>query len=470
MTDTNSMEIRFVELMSRLFQLDEAERLDFGIYRIIRKHNREVRAFLGEVVSQNGNKVLRGGKLSEIIENAFAGADDEQTAGDKFRLKDLEKELGFSVGATADAMKTELSRLEKIPATRKLVGEYRDTKERLAARDTAETDRMEVYNRLYQFFERHYQDGDFIVERCYGKDGSRYIRSTGDDTEFHFATQEMYYIKSGDIFTDFPVTLSHGQQIVFTVDPDILEETRAALRLTDKAHYELDTVTRNEKREIIVVLKYLKKAQTEKEKTRISMEVQKACGGDPAEIKRWLNLFIARNQSDFFIHKRLGETLSEDLDIFIKTEVLDADQLLAGGDLPRRMIKVGRVVHEIGLQIIAFLGVLEDFQRRLWEKKKLVLDTWYVITLDRIAALAGEEWLIDRIDAIIKKQQAEWNSLGFGNIAKPEQSRVEKPANLFMKSMYHWLPLPVDTGNFDDAFKWDLLAAVTIEHALDDAI
>lgn len=55
---------------------------------------------------------------------------------------------------------------------------------------------------LYQFFSRHYQDGDFIVEHRYGRDGSRYIRSTGEDTEFHWATEDIYYIKSGDIFTE----------------------------------------------------------------------------------------------------------------------------------------------------------------------------------------------------------------------------------------------------------------------------
>ena len=152
MTDTNSMEIRFVELMTRLFQLDEAERLDFGIYRIIRRHNHEVRGLLGEVTSEEGSKVLRGGELAKIIERAFTGANDEQTAEDRFRLKDLEKELGFSVGMTADAIGTKLSELEKIPATKGMVDEYRSRKERLAASNTAESDRMEVYNCLYQFY------------------------------------------------------------------------------------------------------------------------------------------------------------------------------------------------------------------------------------------------------------------------------------------------------------------------------
>jgi adenine-specific DNA-methyltransferase len=470
MNDRNVMEVRFVQLMSQLFQLDEAERLDFGIYRIIKRHNLEVQEFLGEVVSEGGNKVLRGGKLSEIIEKAFTVEDDEQTAGDRYRIQGIEKKLGLSLGLPAEALNAKLSELEKIPATKDLVEEYRSRKEHLAASGTAEADRMEVFNRLYQFFDRHYQDGDFIVERRYGKDGSRYIRSTGDDTEFHFATEDMYYIKSGDIFTDFPVSLSYGQQIVFTLDPETLEKTRSTLRPTDKAHYELHEVTRNEQGQVIVVLKYLKNAQTDKEKERIAVEVHKACGGDPAEIKRWLNQFIARNQSDFFIHKRLKETLTEDLDIFIKTEVLDADQLMGGGDLPQRMIKVGRVVRQIGLQIIDFLAVLEDFQRRLWEKKKLVFETRYVITLDRIATLAGEEWLTPHLDAIIEGQQAEWEELGLGTISRREQCRGEKESNLFTKSVYRWLPLPVDTANFDEAFKWDLLAAVTARHPLDDAI
>ena len=43
------VESRFVELMTELFQMDEAQALDFGIYRVIRRHNREVQAFLGQV-------------------------------------------------------------------------------------------------------------------------------------------------------------------------------------------------------------------------------------------------------------------------------------------------------------------------------------------------------------------------------------------------------------------------------------
>ena len=61
------METRFVELMAELFQMDEAEALDFGLYRIIRRHNREVRSFLGEIISEKEAKTLQGGQLAELL-------------------------------------------------------------------------------------------------------------------------------------------------------------------------------------------------------------------------------------------------------------------------------------------------------------------------------------------------------------------------------------------------------------------
>lgn len=79
---------------------------------------------------------------------------------------------------------TQLATLEKIPATAQLAAEYRSRIEQRAAGSTATADRLEVLNRLYQFFSRHYQDGDFIVERRYGRAGSRYIRSTGEDIDY----------------------------------------------------------------------------------------------------------------------------------------------------------------------------------------------------------------------------------------------------------------------------------------------
>lgn len=462
------METRFVELMAELFQLDEAEALDFGLYRVIRRHNREVRAFLGEIVADGAAKALQGGRLAELLDAAFASVGHEAQAEDKFRVKELEKQLGLKPGMTQAQREAVLAQAEGIPAASGIVTEYRSRTETLGLQQTVQQDRAEVLNRLYQFFSRHYQDGDFIVERRYGKGGARYVKSTGEDTEFHWATEDMYYIKSGDIFTDFPVRLGNGQRVVFGVSAESLQATRAALKPNDKAHYELEKAA-PDGNVLRVSLAYLKGAQTEKQKDEIVAAVQKAGGGDAADIRRWFNRYAARNQSDFFIHKRLREALSEDLDIFIKTEVLDTEQLLAGGDLPQRVMKVARIVRDVGGHIVAFLAALEDFQKALWEKKKLVFETRYVITLDRLERYAPA-WLAHNIDTIVAGQRQEWQELGLGDYSDAAACIRRTVGDLATPATAQYLPLPVDTRNFDAAFKWSLLEAVTAATALDEAL
>ena len=193
-TTQSQAETRFVALMTELFQMDEAQALDFGIYRVIRRHNQEVRAFLGEIVTMGEDACLEGGRLGALLDAAFAASDRETAAGDLYRLQAIADQLGLRPGMTAEQRATLLGQAEAMPISKPLVEEYRALKESLAQRQTAEEDRAEVLNRLYQFFSRHYQDGDFIVARRYGRGGARYVRSTGEDTEFHWATEDMYYI------------------------------------------------------------------------------------------------------------------------------------------------------------------------------------------------------------------------------------------------------------------------------------
>jgi len=465
------IETRFFALMSELFQLDEAEALDFGLYRVIRRHNHEVRAFLGEIVGEGEAKHLQGGQLQAHLEQAFDQANAGGREADARRLAQLEAVLKINAGMPASERESQLAKAAEFRPED--VAEYRSLKDALNSSQNGKADRAEVLNRLYQFFSRHYQDGDFIVERRYGKGGARYVKSTGEDTEFHWATEDMYYIKSGDIFTDFPVRLANGQRLVFSVEPESLKATREALKPNDKAHYELANVAKDGDA-LRVSLNYHKGTKgADAKKVAIVDATQKAGAGmgeeSAQDIKRWLNRFIARNQSDFFIHKRLKAALTDDLDIFLKTEVLDVDQLLASGDIPNRAIQVARIVREVGGHIIEFLAVLEDFQKALWEKKKLVLETRYAITLDRLARHAPE-WLTQHIDTIVETQRQEWQELGLGDYPSRDDCVRITTGHMATPSTEHYLPLPVDTLHYDAAFKWSMLEAVTAATPLDDVL
>ena len=218
----SEVEARFISLMTELFQLREAEELDFGVYRLIRRHNRKVRDFLGDVVQENGKLVLRGGELSAIFDNEFRQLAALTLEDQKRIFAALGAELGLRSGDSDKQIEERLSHIETAPMARHKVAEYRAMRSGLLDAYGAGADRAEVLNRLLEFYGRHYQDWDFIVQRRFGKDGARYVKSIGEDTEFRWATEDMYYIKSGDIFTDYEIRLSNGKRLRFAVDAAVL--------------------------------------------------------------------------------------------------------------------------------------------------------------------------------------------------------------------------------------------------------
>ena len=95
--------------------------------------------------------------------------------------------------------------------------------------------------------------------------------------------------------------------------------------------------------------------------------------------------YTARNTFDYFIHKDLGGFLRRELDFFIKNEVMHLDdiehesapkveQYLSGDQSnPQHRPQDHRLPEQ-----------LENFQKKLWLKKKFVIETNYCITLDRV--------------------------------------------------------------------------------------
>ena len=133
-------------------------------------------------------------------------------------------------------------------------------------------------------------------------------------------------------------------------------------------------------------------------------------------LAKYISHYTARNSMDYFIHKDLGGFLKRELDFFIKNELMRLDDI--GLDdahsnpnaLTQTLSKI-RVLRRIATQLIAFLAQLENFQKKLWLKKKFVTETQYCITLDRIIAM-GED-ANDLLQAIAgnNAQRAEWVKL-----------------------------------------------------------
>jgi adenine-specific DNA-methyltransferase len=174
-----------------------------------------------------------------------------------------------------------------------------------------------------------------------------------------------------------------------------------------------------------------------------------------SRLEAHLRQYTARNTFDYFIHKDLGEFLQRELDFYIKNEVVHLDDI-EGEGAPRveqYLCKI-KVIRIVARKIIGFLAQLEDFQKKLWLKKKFVVDTQYCVTLDRIP-----EELYPEI-AANEAQRNEWVKLMAidkikENLVTPGYS--EPLTSEFLKSCPGLL---VDSSNFSKDFLARLLSSV----------
>ena len=76
----------------------------------------------------------------------------------------------------------------------------------------------EVFNHLYNFFSRYYEDGDFIPRRWYGAARERFaVPYNGEETFFHWANRGQHYVKTGEVFRDYAFTVDAGFDGTFRV-------------------------------------------------------------------------------------------------------------------------------------------------------------------------------------------------------------------------------------------------------------
>src|SRR5205823_244654 len=132
------------------------------------------------------------------------------------------------------------------------------------------------------------------------------------------------------------------------------------------------------------------KAPTEKNKDRTLLE-------------KHLTEYTATNTFDYFIHKDLGGFLRRELDFYIKNEVMYLDDIESGSapHVEQYLAKI-KAMRRIAHKVVDFLAQLENFQKKLWLKKKFVVETNYCITLDRVS-----EQLYPEI-ALNNAQREEW--------------------------------------------------------------
>lgn len=161
---TLSAKEQFHALLRNLFQFDSAD-LDFGIYRIMNYKRQAIEKWIAEDLPCAVSDELRRGALADQ-----AQAQDALQAA---RQKVLDA-LG------EDALDADGSLAEKYRET-KAGNEYLEAQEKARGARSSEALEAAIYNHLYTFFSRYWQDGDFISKRRYSKKERYAIPYNGEE-------------------------------------------------------------------------------------------------------------------------------------------------------------------------------------------------------------------------------------------------------------------------------------------------
>ena len=400
-------EQKFRDILAEILQLDQAE-LDFGIYRIMNQKRKDIEAFLNNRLVPEVTKILKA-----------------QTAAG-----------------------TDISAMEN-----------------------------EVFSHLAKFFSRYYEGGDFISKRRY-KDDAYAIPYSGEEVKLYWANADQYYIKTSEYFKNYSFVLPTNHRKVHFVlrDADTEQNNNKAANNMERRFQlcEEDCIA-EEDDELNIFFTYELMPKTTKQDALIKDAEAKIISSfaegkytDFAELvnekvpteknkertllMKHLQDYTAKNNFDYFIHKDLGGFLRRELDFYIKNEVMFLDDLDAT-HIMEHLAQV-KAIKQVGEKIITFLAQLEDFQKKLWLKKKFVVGCDYCITLDRIPRTLYPEIIAN------DEQRKEWVRLFVIDEIKGDMMTEGYSEPLTEKFLEDNPFLVLDTKFFSAEFKHKLVGSM----------
>ena len=457
--------------LKQMFQIDRPD-LDFGVYRILNARRHEIGEYLDTRLKQ---------KVEELLNTTKQGMASTQQETLIARIKDEFGKRAFDeVGNLIDA--------DALASP--------DGQAYMALRQQADSsfDEGQVYNHLATFFSRYYDEGDFISQRRY-KGDTYAIPYAGEEVMLHWANKDQYYTKSSEIFSNYRIKfdeLGFSDKVLnFRLlsadtakdnqkDNDkkrvfvMLGKKRDITRTDENGEEYTETVypveMSEDGSEMTVWFEYVAlDAKSSQDKineathddvladSQVTTDWQTILTSPaPTEkqpkrdlFTKHLTNYTTKNTADYFIHKDLGKFLNNELDFYIKNEVMHLDNVVNSESFAEieQSLAIVKCLRLIGRELIGFLASLEDFQKRLWLKKKFVVDSHYCVTLDRVDADLYAEIADNPL------QWEQWESLGLRDAIAQKDGQAWGDVSVLSSFPF----LMVDTSLFSGEFKAKLL-------------
>ena len=319
-----------------------------------------------------------------------------------------------------------------------------------AAKDTASNE-ADVYDHLYRFFERYYDNGDFMSRRYFaretdGKAAPYAVPYDGREVYLHWANRDQYYIKTCEYLTNFTfdptAALSRSCQAQDGATGEAGDPARPLPhrrgrrgrarqrqgrrgkdRATSSCTTENPVGLHRERRAAELVIHFEYRPRPGEDRAGRHLAARSSRRAQTGADQRWLTADW-RRRDDYvaaltYRAAQAARDGSEKADARCWRKYLDrtppatpsttsstrtwaascgaswtstsrtrsCTSTTSRTQTPRASSSTSprsRCIRRIAGKIIDFLAQLEDFQKKLWLKKKFVVETQYCITLDRI--------------------------------------------------------------------------------------
>ncbi len=296
----------------------------------------------------------------------------------------------------------------------------------------------EFFDRLYSFFEKYFSESGSVYfvktanyQRVYEK-----VYTDNQDVVLFWKTHMLYYVKSDILFQSVDVSVKDentAKEYDFYFDAGELEHKQNNEKKELIFSFN-DIKKEDDKEKFVFKISYSEKGKKTKiedisRKTKIPEEI----------LRKAFKAFKKQTEVDFFINKNAEKFLTEQLDLYLHQILLEEKN-----KFDQKRLDQIKTIKEFALKIIKFIAQFEDELVRVWNKPKFVLNSNYVITLDKLS-----DEIIKKIEKHknLKEQIKEWQELGM----------VDEKFDFKKRDREKHKYLPIDTKYFKD-LEFDILA------------
>ena len=302
----------------------------------------------------------------------------------------------------------------------------------------------ELFTKLHTFFKTYFSESGSIYfsytplkSKVYEK-----IYANNQDVMLFWKTNMLYYVKTDNMFKSISFNYTiEGSEYTVKFDAAQIEGKKSNEKRV--IIFELDSISDK----IITFKPQYSEHGRETKVPEILRELNlKRININEEQLAEFLKIFKKQIEVDYFINRDANAFLREQFDLWLKNYIFDDES-----DYSEKRLKQLKVLRDIAYKVIDFVSQFEDELVKIWNKPKFILNSNYVISINRIAQNEeGVELLREIINHNnFSEQIKEWEDLGIvDHDFEKDSILTDRGHSISLNDKYETLPL--DTKYFKD--------------------